>query len=217
MRSLQNIAKVVLERRGRMTHVVLPADLQSKLGPDGMAEALRRRWVEADYDSGALRVNSNLGVVTEVERYANSKCEVCGEEKCKCDPDSDGKTAKQEAQAPVQNASRDYAMHHSDRLHEFAAPGSGQPDPEQAPAAAPAAPAPAATPTVPTEPRNPNDQDSEHAVGESVMVAEDGKQYTAVVKSKESDGTYTLSFGAQRPPVQRRYRKEELSRAAKPQ
>lgn len=49
-------------------------------------------------------------------------------------------------------------------------------------------------------------------VGGEVLVADAGQTYQAKVASRNSDGTYTLSFGDKKPAnVGRRYRREELN------
>jgi hypothetical protein len=53
-------------------------------------------------------------------------------------------------------------------------------------------------------------------VGAEVVVAENGKTYTAAVKAKNPDGTYTLSFGDMKPANhERAYKREELNVAKK--
>lgn len=206
MKSLKNIAQIVLERRSRLTHVIMPGDLTAQLGSEGMQEALRRNWIEPDYDTGALKVNGNLGVVQEMEAILEKECEVCHKEKCECDGKPEEKQeSQQEVKAPATVSPRSFAMGHSHRLHEFAAPGSGQPDPANAPAVAPQT-----QPLVPPQNRADINRSSEHMVGEDVVVAEEGKTYQGKVQSKNPDGTYVLSFGQNKPGVTRHYRKEEI-------
>jgi hypothetical protein len=57
-----------------------------------------------------------------------------------------------------------------------------------------------------------NDKGAE--IGDEVVVAEEGKPFTAVVQSKNEDGTYVLSFGQEKPRAVRPYAKEELRRTA---
>lgn len=48
-------------------------------------------------------------------------------------------------------------------------------------------------------------------VGDQVVVAADGKSYTASVQSKNANGAYTLSFGKDKPSTTRpEYRREEM-------
>lgn len=63
---------------------------------------------------------------------------------------------------------------------------------------------------VSTQPVYPNREDAD--VGAEVVVAENGKTYTAAVKAKNPDGTYTLSFGGDKPTnTTRTYKREELN------
>ncbi len=190
MKSEQEIAAIILERRSRATHVIMPGDLAEQLGGEAVALAVKNRWVVPDYDDGWLKVNSDANIVRQMEEIAATA----------------PKPVKESVQSP--NESRGFAMGHSKRtLQEFAAPGSGQDDKPAAPAVqqpmqstnqpAPVTPASAAQP-------------GEHKVGDTVMVANEGKSYQAVVQAKNGDGTYSLSFGPQRPATQRFYRKEEL-------
>lgn len=200
MKSTKLIAAKLLERRHRMTHIVLPGDLQAQIGEDGMQIALRNTWITPDYDSGSLMVNSNLGIVQEMERIAEGDCDICGKD-CKCkDKDTDEKTDSKKpwesmpATAPSQ--AHGLAVSHSQRNLYDMAFGSGQP-------AVPAAPQ--VQPNIDS-----NRRSTDHMVGEDVVVAEEGKSYQAKVKAKHPDGTYELSFGQNRPASVRNYRKEEI-------
>jgi hypothetical protein len=53
-------------------------------------------------------------------------------------------------------------------------------------------------------------ESDETQIGDEVTVAEDGKPFTAVVKSKNPDGTYVLSFGSDKPRAERPYKQEEI-------
>jgi len=57
-----------------MTAFIMPGELREKLGFDGYAEALRRRWLLADSEqSGMVQVTNNLNVVEEIRQIA--ECE----------------------------------------------------------------------------------------------------------------------------------------------
>lgn len=58
-------------------------------------------------------------------------------------------------------------------------------------------------------------EEEDAEIGDEVVVADDGKPYTAVVKSKNSDGTYSLSFGREKPRTDRSYSKAEVRKTAK--
>lgn len=192
LKTEQEIAAIILERRSRATHVIMPGDLAEQLGGEAVAVAIKNRWVVPDYEGGWLKVNSDVNVVQRMEEIAATAPQV----------------VKESVQAP--NGSREFAMGHSKRsIQEFAAPGSGQDDkpaapPVQQPMQSTNQPLPA--PTTPA----PAAQPGEHKVGDTVMVAQEGKSYQGVVQAKNTDGTYALSFGQQRPAQTRFYRKEEL-------
>jgi hypothetical protein len=211
MTSLKKIAATLLERRHRMTHVVLPGDLISQLGSEGMQEALRRTWLVPDMMSGSLTVNCNLGIVAQMEDAAKELCEDCKKEPCECKPAvKESQMSAWETMPPLDKVSRAFVVQHAERLHEFAAPGSGQGDrPAPAPTAQPTSIQPnsanAVRPMTATNAPAPD-----HNVGDGVIVAEEGKTYAGRVKARSPDGTYEISFGSTRPTVERRYRKEEM-------
>jgi hypothetical protein len=192
------IAAKILEFR-RASGLLMPGKLHADIGPDAIGEALNRRWIIADEDTGYLMITTEQTRIAEMQELAATVEEDKGAEKA-------GST--QESVGP-----RDFALNHAQRrLHEAAAYGSGQP----------AAPAQAATPATPATSQvsatsNPsptsNPSNSALQVGEDVTIAEEGKAYQAKVKAVNSDGTYELSFGTQRPVTQRPYRKEEVQRS----
>ena len=71
---------------------------------------------------------------------------------------------------------------------------------------------PAATIQPNPQPNVDANRNEDAMVGEDVIVASEGKSYQAKIKSRNTDGTYELSFGVNRPPENRRYRKEEIQR-----
>ncbi len=201
--NLKNLATQILDQRAQLSYVTFPAQVQARLGSDGMQEALRRRWLLPDTESGNLCVNNNLGVIREMSDIAEAACEKCGKAQCECDgKKQESLETKQEAINP-----RGFSLNHSNRhVHEMAALGSGQTGPISAPRQTERTPAPVVQPNVDAN------RNAEHLVGEDVMIAEEGKSYQAKIKSKGADGTYELSFGAQKPAVNRRYRKEEMQK-----
>jgi len=186
------IAAKILEFR-RSSGLLMPGKLHSDIGSEAVGEALNRRWIIADEDTGYLMITTEQTRIREMQELA-AKVE---EEK----PEP-----AQESVGP-----RDFALNHAQRrLHETAAYGSGQP-------AAPAQPATPATnpPSPSTTPRPSPTSNTDNGVlrvGEDVTIAEEGKAYQAKVKAVNSDGTYELSFGSQRPVTQRPYRQEEVQR-----
>lgn len=191
---LPEIAKALLERRNRLSHVILPGEIRGAIGGDGLAEALAQRWLVPDTDNGCLCVTNDLKVIAEMRIMSDMS------------PD-----AFKPQELPVAH-SHDMSVAHSKRLHEIAAPGTGKPapglssvgQPAQAPAA-PAQPVPAARGGVPApNAAAPN-------VGDPVVVAENGRQFTGTIQSVGPDGRFTLSFGNERPAnPSKAYAKEEM-------
>lgn len=211
MKTPKQIAETLLQLRQRMSHVVLAGELQAKIGPEGVQEALRRTWLCADMDFGNLAITGNLSVLSEMEDLANSECADCKKTECECDgAEKPKKDLKPWEKKPTDESRRICLAHGQRTLNEWSAPGSGQPDP--AVRSATPAPAPPAPPA-PAAPAPAAPVGEEPAVGEDVMVAENGQQYSATIRSREPDGTYTLTFGGTRPTTERRYRKEELTRS----
>lgn len=157
----QAIAKLLHDNRQRSVYLSLPPDLRAALGPDGLREALRLRWIVGDESGSFLRVNSRADALQEMARLA-----------------------------------------------EFAAPGSGQPDPQaSSQGVQPDPKAPRLTPKT-----NPTGSSSDYTVGEDVVIAQEGKTFQAKVSARNQDGTYSLTFGGLRPASNRNYRREEISR-----
>src|SRR6516162_5912973 len=69
------IAKAIIERRNRMTHVIMPGEITAEIGPDGVAEALQRRWLVPDIDDGYLCATNDLKAVEEMRQTAQMKPE----------------------------------------------------------------------------------------------------------------------------------------------
>jgi hypothetical protein len=61
MKTTKEIAQIVLERRARMNPTVMQGEMQTVLGEEGLSEALNRRWLIADYESGYLQVSNSEG------------------------------------------------------------------------------------------------------------------------------------------------------------
>lgn len=56
---------------------------------------------------------------------------------------------------------------------------------------------------------------SEYGIGDEVVVADDGQPMKAIVKAKNPDGTYQLSFGNLKPRAARpSYKKDEMKKTA---
>lgn len=175
--------------------LILPGRLLDAVGSDGVKEALNRRWIEPDTDSGLLRLSAHQSVIEEIQRAAEEKCSCCKCDPCKCCD----KCHKYPCECTTcEDRRRQFVDQHLQRrLHEYAvppAPGSGQKERTTPPPGA-----------------------QGFAVGQDVVVAPPGgKTYSAKVSERLRDGTYRLSFGSDRPPDGKDvYRDTELEPIAK--
>lgn len=178
------IAKSLLERRNRMSHVILPGEITKEIGPDGVAEALKSRWLVPDTDDGYLCVTHDLGLIGEMRKLAEMKPEQYA-------PDA----------IPVAE-SHGLAMLHTRRhsIKEVAAPMTGQPAPTLQPMAQPQAQA---------QPPQPGAL----AVGSQVMMARNGKSTTGVIEKDLGGERFQVGVpdGQPRPAGDNIYSKNELS------
>lgn len=193
----QNIASYLLERRRRTSPVVFNGDVLQAIGPDGLQEALRRRWLLVDTDTGHLQVTHLQAHVQEMEAAAGTpqtpKAEACCES----------------AEVVLIHANRR-------RIDEIAAPATGKP----APALTSGTPAPS-TPTA-AAPRQPTPAptsgaatgNEELGVGDEVVIAQEGRTYTGRVSARTPQGRYRVSFGPDRPALNRDYEPGEVRRTS---
>jgi hypothetical protein len=178
------IAKSLLDRRNRMNPIVLPGEIRSAIGVEGVAEALKRRWLLPDLeDSGFLRVTNDLGVIESMRQLAQVKPEQYTPEAL-----------------PVAE-SHDLAVLHTRRRHvlsEVAAPATGKPAPGLISIAMPN---PASG--QPPEP---------YAVGVPVTVARQGVKANGVIEKRMPDGRFQVGFAPdqQKPQGDSVYSQEEL-------
>lgn len=195
------IAKAILERRNRMTHVILPGEIRGVLGADGVEEALKQRWLVPDMDTGFLCATNDLGKVDEMRKLAAMPAE------------------QYRPEPIVVPESHEAALWHTKRrLNEVAAPGTGgqspgltsisQPNPVAPAAAAPAA-APAAPATAPA-----TGTPAGYPIGTPVTVSRQGVTANGVIEKLMPDGRYTIGYPTtvtQKPPGDAVFSKEELS------
>lgn len=184
------LASKILNFRNSVS-LMMPSQLAAEIGPIGLQDAMQRGWLHPDMDQGYLRLTENIGLLQEMQALAETKCKNCEKDEC---PGCDA------APVPAQEsaAHAPAMLHATRRMHETyglgtassggGAPGSGQP-------ARPATPAPNPAPAQLAS--NPAQQD--YAVGDDVVIAEEGKTYQAKVGQRNPDGTYVLSFGPNRP------------------
>jgi hypothetical protein len=203
MKTLKEIATVILERRQRMNPTVMQGEMTTVLGEDGLKEALDRRWLVPNYESGYLQVANHGSVVEEMQAIAAMP-----------DPTPEPDTLGESRTVCQQHAIRNRAdIMEASVLSEIAAPATGRPSPgfvqaaasstpttPQAAAPAAAAGAAAAGGAVPAS-----------AVGEDVSVVQDGKTYQGKIASV-NNGRYRLSFGGPERPADRDYAQNEISR-----
>ena len=175
-----------------MTHVIIPGEIQAVIGPDGFAEAIERRWLVPDTDSGYLCATNDLDVLGKMRKLAEMKSEEYTPEAI-----------------PVAE-SHDLAILHTHRQHqivEIAAPMTGGQSPGLS------------TVAQPQEPQQPQQQPPQgggggYAVGTPVTVARQGVKATGVIEKLMLDGRYTVGYPtgvAQRPPGDNVFSKEEMS------
>lgn len=275
MKSIQELAQTLLKRRSAASPMVMPGELVSLVGPDGMQEALQRRWVIPISETGHLQLNTATAIMADMDAIAAQAeapvsqpetikvseahgmygemprddqdccpncgghrkgfqcgkcgtrshkasadaCPACGADAhsiqcrecgcCPCDSDSDGShlaTAIPEAKSF--GDAHGYAIGHSlrpKRIHELMSPATGHDSGSLT--GAPAStnkPQPTNPTAPPTSPAN-----KAPGIGDSVMVADQGKSYTGTVQST-NNGKYKVSFGAQKPAVDREYAVNEL-------
>jgi len=182
------VARYISERRLRPNPVVTTGELISAIGPDGVQEALRKNWLVPDMDTGFLMVNLNQGKLSEVTEAC--KCPKCGECACECEPCDDEKCG----QAMPKGMREAWA---GMGLSSPASPGSSM---TGAPIE-PRTPTPVSPTTQP--PKAPQ-------IGDDTMVTDDGKTYTGKVASVGQDGRYRLSFGNNKPHMDREYNPNEI-------
>lgn len=184
------IAKAILERRNRMTHVVIPGDIHEAIGADGVAEALKERWLVPDTDSGYLCVTNDLVKIEEMRTLAEMKPEQYA-------PEAVSVTESHEVSL----------FHTKRRLHEIAAPGTGHPAPGLTTLGQP--------PVAPQAPAAPQGQtDDGFPIGTPVTISRQGRSANGMIEKLLPDGRYKLGFGADqggRPPGDDIFSKDEMT------
>lgn len=176
-----NVARKLHERRFRAAPIVTTGELLNLIGSDGMQEALQNRWIVPEPDSGMLMLNMDGGKMVELESAC--RCH-CGKTDCQCDPEA----ANESSTMPMREAFAGFGLERP-------------PTASAAPTAAPMMPrAPATSPTQPSDPQAHAPQ-----IGDEAMVAEQDKTFTGKVASISQDGRIRLSFGAEKPTMNRDY------------
>lgn len=191
------LAKKILEFRNAVG-LLLPGNLVSQLGEDGLREALRRTWLEADTETGFLKISGRQAMIEEMLQESCGECQNCKKDPCECCERCGHHPCTCET---VANESRNLVTEHTKRrLYEYVnppGPGSGQPE--------------RGTGQI-VQPQIDKTRSEEPVIGEDVVIADEGKSYQAKVASRNPDGSYKLSFGPNRPARERTFRKEEIQR-----
>ena len=202
MKTKSEIAKALLERRSRMTHVILPGEITAELGPDSVAEALKNHWLMPDTDTGFLCVSQDRNIIEEMIKAAGPTEEA----KPQSGPDASGGHGLSLLHT-----------HRSHAIHEIAAPATGQPSPGLSSISQPqSAPAPMPPPQPPqAAPPTPMAQPSQsgYSVGMPVSVARQGMKSVGVIEKMMPDGRFQVGFAAdqKKPQGDNVFGKDEVS------
>jgi hypothetical protein len=188
MKTKPEIAKAILERRNRMTHVIIPGEIRAEIGPDGVSEALASRWLVPDTETGYLCATNDLRLVAEMRKLAEEK------------PDD-----YKPQPIPVPE-SHDAVLLHTKRrsINEIAAPMTGGDSPGLGSIG---------EPQQPQRPQQPTGQGSAGpTVGTKVTVARNGVTGTGVIEKLMPDGRYKVGFSQQpKPPGDDVFGKNEFT------
>lgn len=178
-----SVARKLHERRFRPSPVMTTGELLNLIGSDGMQEALERRWLIPDQDTGYLTLNINGGKLVELE----SACVcACGKTDCACEP-ADTKAV---LTMPMREAFAGFGV--SRPSTPTSDNGSTQPTPMTR-----------VTDPTPTE-QTPA-QPKQFRVGDPAVVEQDNVTYQGEISGFESDGRVRLRWRGQRPPDDRAY------------
>ena len=187
-------ARKLHERRFRANTMVTTGELVNLIGSEGIQEALQNRWIVPDMDTGFLSLNTNGGKMQELENAC--VCPSCQGLSCECKP-------------VFESISESMPSH---MRESFAGPGLTSPSKTSSasPMSGPSPSFPRPQPASPTTPV----ENSTPQIGDSVVIADQGKDYTGRVASVGQDGRYKLSFGATKPGMDRDYNPNELRKVS---
>lgn len=175
------VARKLHERRFRASPMMTTGEMLNLIGSEGVQEALLKRWIVPETDSGMLMLNLHGGKMVELECACRCRC---GKTDCSCNPEA------------VVEASYTMPMREAFAGFGLPAPGPGVAAPPTAtPTAMVQQPAKAPAAADETAPK----------VGDEAMVAEGDKTYTGKVASVSNNGRVRLTFGATRPSEERDY------------
>lgn len=193
MKTTKEIAQIVLERRARMNPTVMQGEMQTVLGEEGLSEAINRRWLIPDYESGYLQVSNLDRAVNEMQEHAAMPDPTP-------EPDRLGESRAVSVMHAVRNAP---TIMEANVLSEIAAPATGGKAPGFASVPPPATPTSAAP--------APNARNDSYNIGDDVAVVENGRTYQGKVQVSNG-GRFKVSFGGGERPADRDYAPNELRR-----
>lgn len=183
-----HVARKLHERRFRTSPVVTTGEMLNLIGSDGLQEALLNRWVVPENESGMLMLNMHGGKMIELENACRCRC---GSLDCACGPETIGESM---TAMPMREAFAGFGLERP--------PAAGNPTPTQAVMPRPQQPmGPTAAVSAPA---------NSPQIGDEAMVTEQNKTFTGKVASVSQDGRYRLSFGSDKPSMDRDYGFNEL-------
>lgn len=202
MKTSAEIAQIVMDRRARMNPTVFQGDLLPEIGPEGMSEAISRRWLVPDADSGFLQVTNEDAKVREMQ-------DAIAEEATKTEKGDNEKgcSCTEAHEISRKHADRDRSVSEATLGLGPSRPsgplGSGTSNGTPVPRPSTASSSPLA------------DRAKAKGIGDDVTVVEDGKVYQGKVQAKTKEGKYKVSFGGgSKPPQERDYEETELGNEA---
>lgn len=182
------IAQKLLHRRNAMNPIILPGEMLSTLGADAMQEALQRRWIVANPDTGMLQIAPDMSKVEEMQESSK---------------EAPPETSTPEPQCESHAFSVRHAARHPNFLHELLSPATGHDPSQMQPPQATSAPTTPVAATAGSPAHKPG-------VGDSVLIAQEGRTYTGTVGAVQG-GRYRVTFGgADRPKQERDYAENEI-------
>lgn len=203
MKTTKEIAQIVLERRARMNPTVMQGEMLTVLGEEGLSEALSRRWLVPNFESGYLQVSNHEMAVNEMREQAALP-----------EPTPEPDRLGESRNISIQHSIRARAnIMEASVLSEIAAPGTGRPSPGFSGAPAPATPMSSAP--VPPPSAAPGGAAGSYNIGDDVAVVENGKSFQGKVQTNNG-GRFKVSFGGGERPADRDYAPNELRRVVQP-
>lgn len=233
----KDAAVILLSRKNRNTTLLQNESVKRQLGQAGFREALNRRWVEVDDETGMLSITSNASRLNEMRRLAESTepekstyretpAIMSGREYVPLQAEASITEHRHNVERMQESAPKPtaHAVSKEPSWRQFVLPqeswkrmneGDTSVTPAMrsggSPSSAPAAPATSVTSTQTAPPKSPDASKPDMAdIGDTVTIAEGGKPYQAVVQSKKPDGSLVLSFGASKPGTTRDYKSAEV-------